>query len=113
MKISKSKLEQIIREELANYLSMDEGRPGYVAGHYMGKVYKRDDDLEVDPEVDPYERALESPLEEDDEIEEVLGADASLEDYIQDFVNSKDKKFDGDSKEQRIKRAKGAFYNKE
>ena len=110
MKISKSKLEQIIREEIE---SIVEAHQMPIAGHYMGAGYKRDDDLEVDPEVDPYERALESPLEEDEEIEEVLGADASLEDYIQDFVNSKDKKFDGDSKEQRIKRAKGAFYNKE
>jgi|TARA_R110000751_G_scaffold246751_1_gene346635 hypothetical protein len=64
MKISKSKLEQIIREELTVAL---EAYHMPIAGQYrgMGAAYKRDDDLEVDPEVDPYERAMESPLEEE------------------------------------------------
>tara|TARA_Y100000034_G_scaffold108063_1_gene138158 strand:- start:1449 stop:1733 length:285 start_codon:yes stop_codon:yes gene_type:complete len=58
MKVSKSKLERIIREELAAVL---EAHQMPIAGHsYRGAPYKRDDD-----EVDPYERPMESPLEEE------------------------------------------------
>lgn len=41
-----------------------------------------------------------------------LPAGASAEDYIEDFVHSSDKRFAGDSKKQRIRRALGAFYGK-
>lgn len=34
----------------------------------------------------------------------------SIADVIKDFVNSTDKRFDGKSKDERIKMAKGAFY---
>ena len=59
MKVSKSKLERIIREELAVALEAFHMQP---SGGYrgMGVAYKRDDD-----EVDPYERPMESPLEEE------------------------------------------------
>lgn len=44
---------------------------------------------------------------------ETLGADATAKDYIHDFVHSKNAKFKGDSRKERIKRALGAFYHKE
>ena len=42
-----------------------------------------------------------------------LGAEADAKDYIDDFVHSDDKRFAGDSKRQRIRRALGAFYGKQ
>lgn len=45
-----------------------------------------------------------SPVKED------LGPNTTASDYIHDFVHSKNKKFKGDSKAQRIRRALGAYY---
>lgn len=42
----------------------------------------------------------------DEKLDPSMGADA----YIRDFVKSKDPRFKGDSKKQRIKRALGAYY---
>lgn len=42
---------------------------------------------------------------------EEIGPKATASDYIDDFVHSKNKKFEGDSKKQRIRRALGAYYN--
>jgi hypothetical protein len=46
---------------------------------------------------------------------ETIRPDSSASEYIHDFVQSDNKKFKGDSKQQRIKRALGAYYknNKE
>ena len=46
------------------------------------------------------------------QVKESLSPDAKASDYIHDFVHSKNKKFSGDSKKQRIKRALGAYYAK-
>jgi len=43
-------------------------------------------------------------------INEVLSKSDPIEKWISDFVHSKDPKFDGKSKEERIKMAKGAYY---
>lgn len=50
--------------------------------------------------------------DEDSEMlrKEALPADASASDYIRDFVKSKYKGFKGDTKQQRIRRALGAYY---
>ena len=45
-------------------------------------------------------------------VKESLSKSATASDYIDDFVHSKNKKFKGDSKKQRIKRALGAYYSK-
>jgi hypothetical protein len=45
------------------------------------------------------------------QIEKKLPANASVDEYIHDFVHSSNKKFEGDSKQQRIKRALGAYYS--
>src|SRR6056300_1192429 len=44
------------------------------------------------------------------QIVEVLSKSDPIEKWISDFVHSKDPKFDGKSKEERIKMAKGAYY---
>src|SRR5210317_325779 len=43
-------------------------------------------------------------------INEVLSKSDPIEKWISDFVHSKDPKFDGKSKEERMKMAKGAYY---
>lgn len=43
-------------------------------------------------------------------LDKKLGADATVEDYIHDFVNSDNPRFDGKSKRERIRMALGAFY---
>lgn len=45
-------------------------------------------------------------------MKEHLASDASASDYIHDFVHSKNSKFAGESKKERIKRALGAYYGK-
>jgi hypothetical protein len=45
-------------------------------------------------------------------INETLSASASSSDYIDDFVHSDDPRFNGDSKQKRIRRALGAYYGK-
>lgn len=51
-----------------------------------------------------------SYFELDQMVNEVLSTDEPAGKWIQDFVKSTDPKFAGDSKEQRIKRALGAYY---
>jgi hypothetical protein len=46
-------------------------------------------------------------------IDEKLGKNASVSQYIDDFVHSKNKVFSGDSTKKRIKRALAAYYKKE
>lgn len=55
-------------------------------------------------QVDEEERQLE------EQINEVLSKDASAGDYIKDFVHSKNPKFAGKSKKERMKMALGAYY---
>lgn len=47
-----------------------------------------------------------------DQLDEVLGADATASDWIHDFVHSNNPQFDGKTKKERIKMALGAYYNK-
>lgn len=47
------------------------------------------------------------------ELTEVLSKDAKAGDWIHDFVHSKNKKFSGKSKEERMKMALGAYYAKQ
>ena len=73
MKLTKSQLKEIIREELT--VALDELGAGKGAGMSLRAAQlggtgtgKRDEDEEyVDPEVDPYERALEAPLAEEED----------------------------------------------
>lgn len=44
-------------------------------------------------------------------VTEKLSSDATASDYIHDFVHSKNKRFKGDTKAKRIKRALGAYYH--
>jgi hypothetical protein len=46
-----------------------------------------------------------------DQLDEVLGKDATASDWISDFVHSDNPKFEGKSKKERIKMALGAYYN--
>lgn len=48
----------------------------------------------------------------EDDVSKKLGAGATAEDYIKDFVNSDAPQFKGKSKKERIRMALGAFYNK-
>ena len=50
--------------------------------------------------------------EEVEQIDEVLGPDASISDWIHDFIHSKNPKFAGKSKEERRNQAIAAFYAK-
>jgi|ERR1043166_1707923 hypothetical protein len=57
-------------------------------------------------------------VKEDDDIEvedviKMLGEDASAADYIRDFINSDDPRFEGKSKKKRTQMALAAFYSKE
>ena len=51
-----------------------------------------------------------SPKVNEEQVDEVLGKGATAADYIHDFVNSKNPKFDGKSKKERIRMALGAAY---
>jgi hypothetical protein len=57
--------------------------------------------------------AIRSNTQKEEVIDEVLTKSTTAGKTIHDFVHSKDKKFDGDSKEQRKKRALGAYYAKQ
>jgi hypothetical protein len=50
---------------------------------------------------------------ESTKLNEKLTKSDDIGDYITDFVNSKDPRFEGKSKEERIKMAKGAYYGKQ
>ena len=54
--------------------------------------------------------AMMATNEEEEQVDEVLGKGATAADYIHDFVNSKNPKFDGKSKKERIRMALGAAY---
>ena len=47
-----------------------------------------------------------------DKLEETLTSSASASDWVHDFVHSKNEKFKGKSKEERIRMALGAYYSK-
>jgi hypothetical protein len=53
-----------------------------------------------------------SYYKEEEQLDETLPASATAGDYIDDFVHSKNPKFEGKSKEERKKMALGAFYAK-
>jgi hypothetical protein len=53
------------------------------------------------------------PEEHMDSVTETLGSSATAGEWIHDFVNSKNSKFAGKSKKERIKMALGAYYHKE
>lgn len=55
----------------------------------------------------------EEELDDEDfeQLDEVLSADASAQDWIHDFVHSSDPKFSGKGKKERIKMALGAYYH--
>lgn len=54
----------------------------------------------------------EEELDEEDldQLDEVLGKDATASDWISDFVHSTNPKFEGKTKKERIKMALGAYY---
>ena len=54
--------------------------------------------------------SLKAANEEEEQVDEVLGKGATAADYIHDFVKSKNPKFDGKSKKERIRMALGASY---
>jgi hypothetical protein len=52
-------------------------------------------------------------VEEEVQLDEVLGKSAKAQDWIHDFVKSDNPKFEGKSKKERIKMALGAYYAKQ
>lgn len=62
----------------------------------------------VKKDIETTKKALKK--EEFEQINEVLTKKTSVKDIIKDFVQSKDPKFSGDTKQQRIDRALGAYY---
>jgi hypothetical protein len=82
MKVTKSQLKQIIKEELET--TLDElGNYSQAAGASLRNAQltgKRDEDEEyVDPKVDPYERSLEAPLAEEEDDNWIQGAEKDIE----------------------------------
>jgi hypothetical protein len=59
---------------------------------------------------DDYQKILDK--EKKEKVEEALGKSASASDFIHDFVRSKNPKFAGKSKKQRIQQALAAYYQK-
>lgn len=57
-----------------------------------------------------FNKGDEEPHISEEKLEEVLSASDPIDKWISDFVHSKDKRFDGKSKDERIKMAKGAYY---
>tara|TARA_B100001123_G_scaffold74689_4_gene84273 strand:+ start:3517 stop:3810 length:294 start_codon:yes stop_codon:yes gene_type:complete len=90
MKVSKSKLEQIIREELKSVLSK-------TTSPFQVPTY-----LIQDPEGDA--------IDDEEDIEEVLGPDDDVGDYIDDFSDSNAPSLKGKSKEKRKEMAIAAHY---
>jgi hypothetical protein len=62
----------------------------------------------VKKDIETTKQALKK--EEVEQIDEVLTKKTSVKDIIKDFVQSKDPQFSGDTKQQRIDRALGAYY---
>lgn len=56
-------------------------------------------------------REEEMDDEDLDQLDEVLGKDATASDWIHDFVHSTNPKFEGKTKKERIKMALGAYYD--
>jgi len=84
MKVTKAQLQEIILEELT--IALDELGAGKGAGMSLRAAQlggtghgKRDEDEEyVDPEVDPYEKALEAPLAEEEDDEWIQDAEKDI-----------------------------------
>jgi len=102
-------LETIIREKQREDLMKRMQEAAVKRGKVTSDVLKEEPKPEELKEEAPVEG---EPLVEAEQVDEHLDKGASASDYIHDFVHSKNKKFDGDSKKQRIKRALGAYYKK-
>jgi hypothetical protein len=63
--------------------------------------------------IDRLEKHMNEEEELDQQINEVLGKDASAGDWIHDFIHSDNPKFAGKSKAERKKMALGAYYGKQ
>lgn len=62
------------------------------------------------PKVETINESDDSDTISADEINEILSKNAPASEWISDFVNSDDPRFEGKSKEERIKMALGAYY---
>jgi hypothetical protein len=82
----------------------------HVVDTLAGPKSKDLDDIEKKKKIKKEGLELFSEKEIDSLISEVLKANDDAGKWISDFVNSDDPKFDGDSTEQRKKRALGAYY---
>lgn len=69
----------------------------------LGKISKRLSDMQKEVVKNLFKNS----------VNEVLSKDASVGDWIHDFVNSDNPKFDGKSKDQRKKMALAAYYAKQ
>ncbi len=94
-KVDEGNLQELSKETLKSYRK--KAVDSYETTHMSPKkAFKRDDSIK----------------KVDKKINESLSPNASAGDYVKDFVHSKNDKFKGDSKKERIKRALGAYYGK-
>ena len=131
MKISKKQLKQIIREELNEMGALAQktpiviGKPapgyvwdkiigGYVHKNYTGRRLSHAQEQHLDAAVKAYQ---DSSLREEDtwpdkessgELGEVLGPDAEVGEYIEDFQDSDAPQFKGKSKKKKAQMAYAA-----
>jgi hypothetical protein len=108
--IDEQALDELGSGTLARYISKSQDqlrRQKFGSGSLKSQVRKRTNRVQG---IKRANRGLER--EPEPPVDETLDSDASIEDFIHDFIKSKSKKFAGDSKKQRIRRAIGAFYHR-
>ncbi len=112
--------EEFVQEGAAD----DMKKAAYNAGHKHAMAGKDYDKTDMKKEWGPHFKHFESghmngildrktqKNEDVEQIDEVLGSDATISDWIHDFIHSKNPKFAGKSKEERRNQAIAAFYAK-
>jgi len=80
---------------------------------HSAKYFSNTDGVNYKPTDKEAPRYRNEEIEVDEQINEVLGKDASAGDWIHDFIHSNNPKFAGKSKAERKKMALGAYYGKQ
>lgn len=101
-----STFESVISAKVANKL--DEMRPVVAKSLFKESTEELDEDVEI---IDEIQNLNEEQI--DAIITEELTKSSKVGEWINDFVNSDNPKFDGKSKEQRKKMALAAYYAKQ
>jgi hypothetical protein len=102
-KMVKHYLDSKLGRHLHDYLHSDHDR--HHGDDHKAEYVKKD--------IARFKKTYKPEMHEEVELDEVLTKSTTAGKTIHDFVHSKDKKFSGDSKKQRIKRALGAYYAKQ